>query len=216
MREKQDPFFLESNYGVDPDEVDMLTNNAWTATGSTRLTAGSDTGFVRLGNFILSTPSTAPEFLPGVSSQLDISNFTDYFVTQIHYQNGDWLTWDWFFIKANNTYIWREQEEGSLWRYGLWDLDFGLGGQGNVINDNFIEMTRTPLIPVEHNRIFDRLLDNPEYQNYFINRYADMLNTTFQPARMQDILMDMRDSIVAEMPRHFAQWGPPSTIVFLR
>ena len=45
-----------------------------------------------------------------------------------------------------------------------------------------------------------------EIQNYFINRYADLINTIYLPANAE-CTKQFRDSMAFDMVAHFAKWG---------
>lgn len=51
------------------------------------------------------------------------------------------------------------------------------------------------------------LLANTEFKNYFVDRYADLMNTIFLPSTMQQNADAMHDEMLPEMPRHFTRWG---------
>lgn len=58
-----------------------------------------------------------------------------------------------------------------------------------------------------HVQIFRSLLQNFEFKEYFINRYADIANTLFTPENMRNHILNVRDRIAGEMPLHFLKWG---------
>jgi hypothetical protein len=210
LREKQSPAFIEDNYGIDENDLDVIESNAWFGSGALVADAGSDTGYTNLRDYMTSTPPTDPNYFNRVNQSLDIPNFADYFITRIQFHDTDWLTWP--FYRGNNVFVWREQG-GGKWRYGLWDLDISFG-QLTSINANFINQVRNAFFQSAHNKIFDKGMDNPELQRYFINRYADLLNTRFQPSVMDPILQDMRDSVVNELPKQIARWGNIPSIAY--
>jgi len=63
-----------------------------------------------------------------------------------------------------------------------------------------------------HLLIYKQLLSNTKFRNYFINRYADLINTMFQPDRVSNIANKMADDIEPEMARHFNKWAGPISI----
>jgi hypothetical protein len=94
----------------------------------------------------------------------------------------------------------------------LIDTDYGFGLNGSV-NDNRLQMARYPTSPApNHNsEIFDALLDNPVFKNYFINRYADLMNTVYLPTNVENVMKQFKDSMAFDMVAHFAKWGSDTT-----
>lgn len=198
IREKADEHFVESNYGYDNDDVDLL--NPWYVLN------GSDTGWINLYNSLFALTPTSDAFYNKFEQYVDIENYTDYYIAQIYYQNVDFGGYYW---GNNNTKVWRLRD-GGKWRFIMYDLDGAMGYFGSVPGDNYIELTRNPAYPSSYSMIFDRVLDNMDYRDYFVNRFADLINTIYAPANMEAILMEMRDSIITEIPHQVERWGAPN------
>jgi len=187
IREQISQFYLQENYGVNPDSVDLLEFEGY-------IIEGSNENFISMAYFIILNDMTDSLNYETAESWLDIENFCDYFITQTYYNNWDW--------PQNNIKYWREQKPNAKWRYILTDLDNGLSQY--AINDINRILTNTSNC---HTLMLIKLLQNTSFQNYFINRYADLINTVFHPDNLKKLAFEMRDSIVAEMPRHFTKWG---------
>src|SRR5205085_4821604 len=93
------------------------------------------------------------------------------------------------------------------WRYLLYDLDMTVGYDGTSSAVNSIAIARNPNSHNSTSDLFDAILDNPTYKNYFINRYADLINTIFQGDSMKTIEKQFKDSMASDMVKHFAKWG---------
>jgi uncharacterized repeat protein (TIGR02543 family) len=50
------------------------------------------------------------------------------------------------------------------------------------------------------------------YENEFINRFADLMNTTFLPSRVVGMIDSMKSVIEPEMPEHIARWKIPTAM----
>jgi len=55
-------------------------------------------------------------------------------------------------------------------------------------------------------------MQNTQYYNYFINRYADVMNTAYLYENISSIENQMYDLTVTEMPKEYARWGDPNNI----
>jgi hypothetical protein len=195
IRERQDAEYIERNYGIPVEDIDFLSHE-----GVVIEWAGSDTGFYNMFNYMTTANPADPGFYDYAAKRIDIENYTDYFVSETFYGNTDWVG-DW----VNNIRYWRVRD-GGKWRYILWDLDWGYGLFLGAHTD-FLSRARYPMVPNEQSDIFNAMLSNDQYKNYFVDRYADMINTYFQTSNVRSLAESMRDEIDPAMPRHCARWN---------
>ena len=198
IREKADEHFAESNYGDNNNDVDLL--NAWT------VLSGSDTGWWNMYSGLFALDPTSDAFYDFFDGYMDIENYIDYYIGQIYYQNVDFGGYYW---GANNMKVWRNRN-GGKWRFIMYDMDGAMGYFGSSPYDNYIDLTRSPGSPSSYSQIFDRVMDNQDIREYFVNRFADLINTIYQPDNMESVLYAMRDSILGEIPHQVERWGAPN------
>ena len=55
------------------------------------------------------------------------------------------------------------------------------------------------------------LLTNPNFKRDFINRFADVLNSTFLPAHVTNRIHEFADRIAPEMAEHVQRWQAPAS-----
>lgn len=194
IRERQDERYLEMTHNVPVDKMDFLSHE-----GAVWTFAGSDTGFFNMHSFIVNGSPQSDNYLPAVKNMLDVENFVDYFIAETYYGNADWVG-DW----ENNIKLWRPH--GGKWRYIMWDVDWGMG-LFHPATKNFLSIARNPNHPNPHSEMFNSLLGNTEFRNYFVNRYADLINTIYQQDHVQAELYKMRDEVAPIMERHFNKFG---------
>jgi hypothetical protein len=53
---------------------------------------------------------------------------------------------------------------------------------------------------------------NPEYKNYFINRFADLMNTSYKTEKLLNKEQEFFLSMYPEMDNEYARWGDPNNI----
>ncbi len=190
MREKISRFYLAENHpGVNPDKVNLLQFSGY-------VIEGNNTGFLSMYDFITTNNMAVSANYNLVNQVLDIENFCDHFITETYYVNHDW--------PQNNIKYWQDPVSNSKWRYILTDLDFGLGLAG-TFSENDLHRARIATNNY-HSKMFNSLLSNIDFRNYFINRYADLMNTIFTPQHLTEKAFAFRDTIYPEMPKHFARW----------
>ena len=205
LREKVNEDYLESNHNVKADKIDILYNDY-------QVLEGSSADYLELIDFLNGNSLTNDANYEIVSNQIDISNFIDYQLSQIFFNNRDW--------PGNNIKYWKPQTEEGRWRYILYDTDFGFGlYNSNDYTLNTLKFALEPNGPAWPNPpwstlVFRKLVENTKFKNRFINRFADMLNTTF----VSNSVIDKIDSIAAiirpEIDRHYKKWGVPGLGTF--
>lgn len=201
LREKINEDYIESNHVVKADELDLLENNG-------NILEGSNDGYWELVYFLENNNIALDANYDYVASKIDISNFIDYFVSEIYFDNRDW--------PGNNLKIWKPQMEGGKWRWLMYDTDFGFGLYDNsAYLLNTFEFATEPNGPGWPNPPWStlflrKLLENQKFKRAFINRFADMMNSTF----LSDLVIQRIDSMAAilepEVQRHYDRWWTPS------
>jgi len=194
VREREDEGYLQNNHGVDPTKVDIVRYDG-------DVMAGTADDFWAMNTFITNNDMADSANFETAKNWLDVDNYADYFIAETYYANTDWVG-----DYSNNIKYWRVNDPPGKWRYILWDTDGGLG----LFSWAGYDLLYTVLHPSNYNEHclqFASMLNNPGYKKYFINRYADLMNTIFTPASLTNTAWEMRDSINAELPRHLDRWG---------
>jgi hypothetical protein len=60
--------------------------------------------------------------------------------------------------------------------------------------------------------IWKQSIQNLAYRNYFINRFADQMNTSYRQEKLIATEQAFYESMLPEMPLQFARWGDPNNI----
>lgn len=195
IREKISSYYLEENHGADHDAVDMLKEE-------NIVEEGDSADFVAMYNYIMNNNLAVDSSYQRVGNWLDLGSFCDYIIAETFLNNNDW--------PYNNIKYWRKQEPGAKWRYILFDMDVSFFGESwSPVTLNWLgEVLGTFGQNSKHMRIIRKLLDeNQEFRIYFINRYADLLNTSFTPETLRNYIQQAKSRIEAEIPNHFSRWG---------
>ena len=197
MREKVNEDFLAAHHPVDPDNLDMLENNMVSI-------EGDDEHYRDMINIVANQNVSLPEVYNGIAQRMDIDNFIDYTICEIFIGNTDW--------PGNNIKFWRPRTPEGRWRWILFDTDFGFGlFQDSPVNHNTLAMATASDGPAWPNPpwstlLLRRLLENDEFRITFINRFADLLNTNFQPSKIKTIIAGSKSVISPEIERHLIRW----------
>lgn len=192
IREKIGSDYTEENHGVDSDNIDLLMDNIITIDGDY-------THYWHMVEFLKSQMNFNEASYDSLSKLLDIKNYTDYFMTEMYYKNQDWPN--------NNIKYWRPKTENGKWRYIMFDLDAGLGMAGSTSYNELNRILHGNIQWTYNHKILRKLLQYNNYKKYFINRYADLLNTKFTPEHLNSKIDSIVNILDNEMPRHFEKWG---------
>ena len=199
LREKINEHFIASNHdGVAPDEVDLLERNQATIHG--------ESDHYRSVVEIFETENvSSPDVYARIATMIDIDNFIDYQASQIYFDNTDW--------PGNNIKYWRQRAEGGLWRWILFDTDFGFG-TWNVSNytKNTLQFALEPNGPGWPNPpwatlMLRRFVTNDAFVTRFVNRLATHMSTIFEPRKVVSRINEMETTIEPEMPAQRARYG---------
>jgi hypothetical protein len=191
LREKQDKHFLQNNSQTDDDNVDFLQFDG-------NVIEGTNKGFFEMVNYITTADMTQQSSYDSASAMLDVPNFCDYFITETFVGNMDWLG-----NYTNNIKFWKPHEGPGKWRYVLWDADICF--QSDTVN--MLSTAINPPTQNPHSDLLRSMLANDTFREYFINRYADLLNTSFYPQNLLNALIARYYLMLPEMDRHFDLWG---------
>jgi hypothetical protein len=186
LREKLNEHYVESNYGINSDSVSVI--DCYTP----------DNHYSNLLNFIENHSLSDQANFDYVNTQMDVNEYLNYYIFNTFVDNEDW--------PQNNIKLWRENNATGRWRWMLFDTDYGFGlfsplkRQNLLPNLSYSEPSRKLIIA---------LMQNQNFKNEFIQRFAAHLNTTFEPNREIGILDSIVNIIDDKMPRHIAKWEDP-------
>jgi hypothetical protein len=196
IREKLDDRYLEAHHGIRHDSIDLLELNAQPINGDA-------THYNSLMNFIEDNPLSYPPNYAYVKTQMDVPEFIDYEIAQIFVNNTDW--------PGNNIKFWRPDTLGGRWRWILYDTDFGFGLVYDYTYNTLAFATEENgpdwPNPPWSTYLLRQLLTSSLFRISFINRYADLLNSSFRTDTMLLQIDRKKNFITSEMPNHIARWG---------
>ncbi len=183
--ERIDKYFAESNFGE--LDVDLIENN-------TGARDGDMIEWEKMISFLESHDLRYETNYEQAKSTIDIQNFTNYHILEIFGGNGDWT--------HHNVFAYRPRKQGAVWRWILWDMDGCFGPYG--VNHNTLEFAARD---DPATLILRKLIENQNYQNLFINRFADLLNSTFTPSNLNQLIDSLVNVIKSDIAFETNKWG---------
>jgi hypothetical protein len=191
MREVQDQHYIEDNHGIDNNDVTVISSNylGW------NVISGNDASFYAMYNAVMNADPESDSFYDVVDSLINIENYCDYIIAETYWGNGDWYN-GW-----NNTKFWHDDRLGGKWNFILMDMDFGTWGG---IYDDYLYVAGNG--DTNLGQLFNRIIQNEEFRNYFIHRYADIINYYLEDSKFEAMGYAMRDEVIESWPRHCQRW----------
>jgi hypothetical protein len=204
LREKFDAQYFETLEGADPLQTDILTLSAWYNLVLRAVEGSVDPFYEDLAAFALLDPADT-SFWDSADQHFDLTWYTDYIIGESWMGNTDW-PW-------NNIKIYRSDKSGFRWRFCLIDQELAMlpNGWTDCYFDHIqYMMTFDPANP--YISIWQKSMLNERFRNYFVNRFADVMNTAYKLDRISPVEFNMYYQTVPEMAKEYGRWGDPNMI----
>jgi spore coat protein CotH len=197
LREKINAEWFEQHEDIDSEDLSLLKGG-----GSVR--QGSSDSYRELLNYIQNNDLSVQENYDHVAELMDVDNFTDYLLAEIFFANTD----------SGNIKFYVD-ESGGKWRWVLFDLDMSL--RPSCVQKGGFNSIEEMFDPAGHgaNNMFTtiiqrKLIQNEGFREKFISRYAELLNTYYQPENLLETFNSMVSRMDSEMVLHGARWEYPT------
>ena len=191
LRERISKYYLRENHGVNPMEAILLD-------GKTMM---ENELFTSLADFVVSKNMQHKDHYNHVLENLDIENFCDYFIIQSYINNQDNF--------PGNIKCWKPSATSGKWRFILFDTDDGFGGldRDSPATNRLDMIMNSEALKIDVTvNMYNALLLNESFKNYFVLRYLDLINTIFSPDHIKKLILEIRDNMAPEIPRHIGRW----------
>jgi uncharacterized repeat protein (TIGR02543 family) len=213
IREKHNEEYFESHHGADPDNIDLL-KPYWRVErpDGAILLEGDYEHYDAMLDYMADHDLSIEKHYNYIETQIDIPVYINYLILEIFGDNKDW--------NGNNIKLWRPRTDDGKWRWLPWDLDCAFGGLydlgatrgvNNEFGFNTLAFATDPRGGWPYQPwttfILRKLLENQSFENDFINRFSDCLNSFLQNHIVMQKIHDVKSTIEPEMPNHIARWG---------
>ena len=206
VREKYDDKYFSRVFNLEATEVDFLENEAVPL-------VGDNLDYLDLTSYLQANNLADDAVFSTVATRLDPENLCDYFIPNIFFQNADW--------PVNNIQFWRKKTSSYIpnapyghdgrWRWAIHDMDDTYSIGSGVFSHNSLADATDPIgnpypNPAWSTFLLRKVLENNAFKIYFINRFADLLNTSFLPSRIIPKIEAMKAVVEPEMAEHISRW----------
>lgn len=205
LREKLDEEFFKEVDDADKDSIDILSQSAWNGyTLRSVYGAPVDTFVNRYVQFYNLDPAS-PNYWNLADSYFDLIYYTDYIIAESWMGNTDW--------PGNNIKIYRSNKTDFRYRFCTIDMELAMAPYEwedcyfDHISYMLGQSTDNPYI-----NIWLKSIQNNRYHDYFINRFADVMNTEYLQDRLLSLEDDFFNQMTVEMQKEYLRWGDPNNV----
>ncbi|MFA9220960.1 MAG: CotH kinase family protein, partial [Sediminibacterium sp.] len=204
LREKYNAEMFKENEGAIKDSVELMSLSYWYG-GMLRAVQGSTANFWNSYNAFNALNEASPTYWSEAGQHFDMTYYTDYIISESWMGNVDW--------PGNNIKIYRSNTTNNRWRFATIDLELSLNPNAwtdcytNHIDYMSGQSTDNPYI-----NIWLQSIQNTLYKNYFINRFADLMNTNYRPERLIAVENRYFNLNAPEMPNEYQRWGDAGNV----
>lgn len=202
FKENQNEDFYSSKYGIDSDNVEMIRGN------TNAIDKGSSADIKSLYNLAKTVGNN--NAFKEYTNRADSVYFMDYLIAETYFVCTD---------TYNQKYV-RSMDGALKWRPMYYDFDLSLGNSTELVFDKFFcdeylrgaQQFSGQAPRITNMSLFNAFRKNDEWKEQFINRYAEVLNTTLSLDNQLALFDKLTNSIKDEMPRTIQKWGMPSSM----
>jgi hypothetical protein len=204
LREKYDTEMFKQRENATPATTEILSMSYFYGL-VLRAVEGSVDNFWNSYNAFTALNTSDTSFWNQADSLFDLTYYSDYIISESWMGNVDW--------PGNNIKIYRSDKTNYRWRFCTIDLELAMLPNSwtdcNFDHINYMlgQSTSNPYI-----NIWLKSLQNGKFKNYFINRFADVMNTAYDTSRLLAIENDFFNQTVVEMQNEYQRWGNPFDI----
>ena len=196
IHERHDERYLEDHFGVDLDQVNLLS-------GWGNVVCGTSAGFDSLFIWLSDVDLTNQEHYDAFLSKIDLDNFIDYQILELFLENGDW--------PGNNVRCW--QVGDSPWRWIFYDGDacliwnsFNAFDNAVYEGDSYWPSSRKATL------FFRKLFVNEDFKQRFKVRFCELLGTSFSYSVTGPMFANIKNTLEPEIPFQSDRFGLPDCI----
>jgi hypothetical protein len=197
LREKINEHYLEDNFDVDKDSVDLMEHRDGAKHGTSKQ-------YKYLLNYLATKDLTDDAVIDELRKFMDTENYMTYNIAEIYSDNRD---------AGGNIRYFKATTDSSKWRWIFYDTEMGLGNNNpNGYKNNTLKKFTSVNNeiwpdPPWSTFIIRSLLSNKKLEIDYINLWADQLNTVYHQDTAVRLMNKIADGIREEIPYHQKRWG---------
>ena len=189
LTERYNGNYFAQTFGVCKDNVELISIGTWKEVPEAEKEA-----YEALIDAAAGQDMSDPDAYAAFCAVADVQSYIDYACINAYLGNAD-------SHEHLNTCVWRTKIDefnaygDGRWRWALNDMDLRrkenrIGGVTSDAEINSFTAARNPDWPplLSGGRLYESLKKSPAFRQQFVLTFMDLVNTTFSPARMEQIL----------------------------
>ncbi len=203
LREKFNTEKFEVEDNATEETIEILSQSYFYG-GVLRAVEGEVDHFYESYDALMALDQTTDTYWSDADQYVDMTYYVDYICGETWMGNVDW--------PYNNIKIYRSDATDYRWRFGIQDLELALQPNGwtDCGHNGLYFLNDQGGHP--YTAIWLKSIENDQFRTYFINRFADLMNTNYSAERVLAIEQHCFDQSVIEMPNEYQRWGDPWNI----
>lgn len=212
-RDKIDSQYFKRVFNIPTSEIELLEEQYIIIEGADNF------NYLDMINYVTNNSLAIPANYDYIKTRLDPENFSDYFISNIFFGNGDW--------PMNNILYWRKKTASyepnapygndGRWRWLAHDMDDTFSISNPNFDTNNLAIATAPNgidypNPAWSTFLLRKMLENNDFKIDFVNRFADLLNTSFLSSTIITKMNEMKTVLAPEVPEQSARWAEPIDI----
>jgi len=193
LTEKQDADYADFHQKIHSDSLDYIENNG-------EIKEGDAAAYQQMVGLLTAGVLSNAAF-QALDAVCDTKNFTDYIISEIFTANTSW---------GHNIALFRKRSPAGKWRWFPHDYDRGFD-LGNVNGTAMEWATATNgqdwSNPAWGTLFLRKMLQNDDFKQRFITRFADHLYVTYHPLMVNQRVDQLAGNIRKELPYHVGKWA---------
>ncbi len=183
LKEKRNRFFVEQHEtGEVTGDIPMdLIKSA------SQIYYGSSEDWKDLMEYIKVNGASSREAFQHVADCVDLQSFMDYMICEIYSANSDTYNIQYYKLP------------GGKWKWIYYDFCWSFGNTENGPEHKTLSIRRLDSRPCSD--LFNALLENREWRDAFINRFAELIRTVYDPARVNAKIDELEAVLAPEIER---------------
>ena len=195
LREMITKHYFESHFGFPKDNIDLLEGSEINPIADDGNTSNYLNNVI---SFINNNDLSLTENYNHIKNIIDVESYVDYIIVNTYICNRDW--------PHHNIKWWKDRTTSfSKWRWVMYDTDMSFFLDrvetvwiGDLIGDPY---------PDEGSfYIFNKLIENKEFKEFFLNRYLYIIENVFNKERVESLILNNKNTIDAEYDNFHAKW----------
>ena len=199
MRERLNKHYVETNYGIDANSVEVIKHLGDEITSNTNSTKN----YTDLLDLVNKSSTVSDADYATVKTMMDVGNFADYMAFEIYMHNADW--------PGNNVHAWRSPDHP--YKFMVYDMDHGMDWTWSACSEFSTneQATGTNMFSwiasggCKHKTdsrsfasLYNHLIGNANFKRLFINRSAILFQNYVNATRVKSTLEYMASTLIDE------------------